>query len=645
MNRILFSGLCFAALTVNGQQPGTVAVPESMLTEGLPAIPSVIAAEVKDYTEFRNAGIVSWHPLHREMLISTRFANSNQLHEVKVPGGMRRQLTFFDEPVFGATYEPNKGEYFVFARDSGGNEFTQLYRYDVKDRKVTLLTDGKRSQNGSVEWNKKGDLVAYSSTRRNGKDRDIYLMDPLDSSTDRMASENDGGGWGVAAWSPDGTQLLLQEGISVNESRLYLLDLGSRKKSRILPLQDERTTFRGVGFTADGKSIYIVTNQGSEFNRLGVYHLAQKKLSILTEAIPWDVDNARLSKDRSRLAFVTNENGLSRLYILNTGNQKYTAVSGVPQGVIGGLDWHANSLTLGFTLGGYNSAGDVYEYDVKTAKIIRWTESETGGMNPASLREPELISWTTFDGKVISGYLYWASPGFNGPRPVIISIHGGPEAQARPVFQGRWNYFLDELGVSLLFPNVRGSSGYGKTFLDLDNGMQREASVKDIGALLDWIGKRPDFDKERIMVAGGSYGGYMSLAVSFHYSDRIRCSLDNVGISNFNTFMKNTEAYRRDLRRVEYGDERDPAVAEFFEKIAPLNHADKIRKPIFIIQGGNDPRVPASEAMQMKDKIKAGGGTVWFLMAKDEGHGFRKKINVDYQFYATVAFVKKYLLN
>jgi dipeptidyl aminopeptidase/acylaminoacyl peptidase len=228
---------------------------------------------------------------------------------------------------------------------------------------------------------------------------------------------------------------------------------------------------------------------------------------------------------------------------------------------------------------------------------------------------------------------------------VIIIIHGGPEGQSRPVFLGRINYYINELGISVIYPNVRGSSGYGKTFLDADNGMKREESVKDIGALFDWIAEQPDLDKDRIMVTGGSYGGYMSLAVSYLYSDKIRCAIDVVGISNFNTFMKNTEAYRRDLRRVEYGDERDPEMAAFFETIAPLNNADKIKKPLFIVQGGNDPRVPYTEALQMKDKIRHNGGTVWFLMAKDEGHGFRKKNNADFQFYATIEFIRQFLLN
>ncbi len=457
--------------------------------------------------------------------------------------------------------------------------------------------------------------------------------------------ENNGGGWGVTDWSADDSKLLILEYISVNESRLYLVDLANGSKTRLLPEKDERTTYNGISFTKDEKGIYLITNRDNEFNRLAYYDLATKKLDYISSAIPWDVAGAALSKDGDHLAFVTNENGLSKLYLLSTASKQFTPVPNLPTGIIGGISWSGDSKSIGFTFVSYNSSADVYEYNTTNQKLIRWTESEVGGMDVSALKEPQLISWKSFDDKIISGYLFNASSKFTGKRPVIINIHGGPEGQSLPGFQGRSNYYLNELGISIIYPNVRGSSGYGKTFLDLDNGMKREESVKDIGALLDWIAKQPELDKDRIMVTGGSYGGYMTLAVSYLYSEKIRCAVDIVGISNFNTFLKNTESYRRDLRRAEYGDERDPKMAEYFESIAPLNHTDKIKKPLFIVQGGNDPRVPLSEAVQMKDKIKQNGGTVWYLMAKDEGHGFSKKNNADFQFYSTVEFIKQFLIN
>ena len=626
-------------------QVNTIPLTDNLVTEGIPPLPASYVAEVKNYTESRSAFLVEWHPYLKEMLISTRFANSSQLHYVKMPGGDRKQLTFFDEPVYNASFDPVKGNYFLFLKDVGGNEFSQIYRYDLTDKKITLLTDGKRSQNGGIKWNKKGDMITYTSTRRNGKDRDIYLINPLDPGSDKKIFENEGGGWDVSDWSPDGTELLVDESISINESRVYLADIATGVKTRILPEKDERTTYTGISFSKDGKGIYILTNRDNEFQRLGYYDLPAKKLTFISTSIPWDVESAELTKDGSRMAFVTNENGLSKLYVLETATNHFAPVPGLPSGAIDEIQWFSDSKSLGLTYLTYNASADVYEYNTETRQFIRWTESELGGMDISTLQEPRLISWKTFDGKTISGYLYSASSKFKGKRPVIIDIHGGPEGQARPTFVGRLYYYINELGISVIFPNVRGSTGYGKTFVDLDNGLKREESVKDIGTLIDWVNLQPDLDGNRIMVTGGSYGGYMTLAVSCMFSDKIRCSLDVVGISNFNTFMKNTEAYRRDLRRVEYGDERDEKIAAFFERTAPVNNAEKIRKPLFIVQGGNDPRVPFTESIQMKDRIRQNGGTVWFLMAKDEGHGFSKKNNQDFQFYATIEFIKEFLLN
>jgi dipeptidyl aminopeptidase/acylaminoacyl peptidase len=310
------------------------------------------------------------------------------------------------------------------------------------------------------------------------------------------------------------------------------------------------------------------------------------------------------------------------------------------------VQFHANSRDVGFSLSSARSPLDVYSVDTLTGKIERWTQSETGGLNTANFVEPQLIEWKSFDGKKISGFLYKPDRQmFPGKRPVIVNIHGGPEGQSRPTYMGRNNYFLNELGIAMIFPNVRGSTGYGKTFTDADNGFHREDTYKDIGALLDWIGSEPSLDASKIMVTGGSYGGHMTWAVAAYYNDKIRCALPIVGMSNLVTLLEHTEAYRRDLRRVEYGDERDPQMRAYLEKIAPVNHIDAMHKPIFAVVGKNDPRVPWTESRQILDKLNAQGTPTWFLMANDEGHGYAKKKNQDFLFDAEVMFVKKYLLD
>ncbi|HEX6750674.1 MAG TPA: prolyl oligopeptidase family serine peptidase [Longimicrobium sp.] len=645
LRRTLAAALVLAApVAARAQQPQPVIAPnENLVADGIPPIPATLAEEVRRYTESRGAGLAAWHPLRREILISTRFANTAQLHMVRMPMGARTQLTFFDEPVGGGSFEPKTGRYFLFTKDVGGNEFGQIYRYDVASGRSEMLTPGGRSQNGGWRWSHVGDRIAYASTRRNGGDRDIYVMDPANKSTDRMVLQVQGGGWGVLDWSRDDRRLLVGEYLSVNQSNFYLLDLATGQKTQ---LNDPRDTvaWGGGRFTADGRSIILTTDQGSEYQRLALMDVATRRLTPLTTGINWDVEGVDLSPDGSTVAFTTNEAGVSKLYLLNLASRRVRPVTGVPQGVIGGLEWHNNSRDLGFSVSSARSTSDVYSLNVATGAVTRWTESELGGLVANELSEPALIRWPSFDGREITGFYYKPPARFTGRRPVIINIHGGPEGQSRPTFLGRSNYFLNELGVAIIYPNVRGSTGYGKTFVKLDNGMKRYDSVKDIGSLLDWIGRQPDLDPQRVMVTGGSYGGFMTLAVATTYNDRICCSLDVVGISNFNTFLKNTESYRRDLRRAEYGDERQAEMAAFFERTAPLNNAGNITRPLFVVQGGNDPRVPHTEAEQMVARVKQNGSPVWYLMARDEGHGFRKKANVDYQFYATVMFVRQYLL-
>jgi dipeptidyl aminopeptidase/acylaminoacyl peptidase len=344
-----------------------------------------------------------------------------------------------------------------------------------------------------------------------------------------------------------------------------------------------------------------------------------------------------------RLAFVTNEEGLSVLHVMDTATQKEMKLPELPAGVMQGVRWHRDGHDLAFSLSNAQGAGDCYSVDVATGKLERWTVSETAVKTDA-FPAAELVHWKSFDGKMISGFLYKPSAKFTGKRPVLVVIHGGPEGQSQPVFLGRANYYLNELGIALIYPNVRGSTGYGKTFSLMDNGFKREDPYKDIDTLFEWVGTRPDLDANRIALTGGSYGGHMTLAVSTFYSDRIRCSVDIVGMSNLVTFLEHTEGYRRDLRRVEYGDERDPKMHDFLEQIAPMNNIEKIKKPMLVVAGKNDPRVPVTESEQIVGALKKQGTPVWYLMAKDEGHGFRKKQNQDFQFYTTVEFLEEYLL-
>ncbi|HEV2718351.1 MAG TPA: prolyl oligopeptidase family serine peptidase [Terriglobales bacterium] len=636
---VLLTFLSCAALP----QSTEVVPNENLVVEGIPKIPASLAETVERYTNFRGASLDSCDPVKREMLISTRFADTSQVHLVKMPGGARTQLTFYPDSISGALYSPASGNAFVFSKDIGGGEFFQLYRFDNQSGDVTLLTDGK-SRNVAPVWSYDGQKLAYGSTRRNGNDVDVYTVEPAKPKSDHVLAQLQGGGWEPLDWSPNNRKILLREEISANESYLWIVDAGSGEKTQITPKTGVKISYGAGEFSKDGKGIYVTTDKDSEFQRLAYIDLASKQHTYLSSHISWDVDEFDLSHDGSTIAFVTNEDGFGVLHLLDTKTGKEKSVPDLPKGIVSGVRWHKNNRDLGFDITSARSTSDVYSLDAQTGKVDRWTYSETGGLNTANFSEPQLIHWKTWDSREISGFLYRAPAKFSGKRPVIINIHGGPEAQYRPGFLGRNNYYSNELGIALILPNVRGSSGYGKTFLTLDNGFLREGSYKDIDSLFDWIQTQPDLDASRVLVTGGSYGGFMTLAVATNYNGRICCSVDVVGPSNLVTFLEHTSGYRQDLRRVEYGDERDPKMRAFLEQIAPFNKAKNITKPLFVIAGKNDPRVPASESEQMVSIVRQNGTPVWWLEAKDEGHGFRKRKNQDYQFYATVMFVKEYLL-
>ncbi len=625
---------------------------DNFVLEHIPAIPMKVAVDTARYGESRPAVLLDWHPTRREILIGTRFGDTAQVHSVAMPGGARRQLTFFPDRVLGAQYLPD-GKGFLFQKDIGGGEWYQIYRYDFASGAITLLTDG-HSRNESYLLAHRDTRLVFTSTQRNNKDNDLWTVDAAvpagQSPSARLLLQVEGGGWQPLAWSHDNRRVLVKQGLSINESHLWLVDATTGAKSEVTSgslgqRPGETVSYADATFSADDKDIYVLTDRDSEFQRLARINLASLQVTYLTNSIPWDVDEMAASEDGRSIAFATNENGYSKLYVFDTGSATFRALTDIPAGVISGLHFHPAGRDLGFTLAAARSPADAYSVDLGSGKLDRWTEGETGGLDAARFVQPRAITWKSFDGLELNGFLYEPDAArFPGKRPVIVSIHGGPEGQFRPGYRSQENYLLDELGVAILAPNVRGSSGYGKSFLKLDNGLHRDDTYRDISALLDWIGAQPRLDASRIMVMGGSYGGHMTWAISAFYNDRIRCAMPIVGMSNLVTFLEHTEAYRRDLRRVEYGDERDPTMRAYLEKIAPMNHLESMHKPIFAVVGKNDPRVPWTESRQIIDKLNAQGTPTWFLVANDEGHGYAKKKNRDFLFDAEVLFIERYLL-
>ena len=665
MNRIRLSlcalGTALLAACASTPSPTAVVLPNAnLVAQGIPPVPQSLADAIGRYNDFRGHAFADWHPVQREMLVSHRKAGANtaQIFRVTSPLAEPQQLTDGIDPVTRASYEPRQGQYIVFERAAGGNEVAQIFRLALgqPNAQPVLLTNPDERHAVNTWLRKSGQLVFSSvpidRTAQGGSRTKVtttlWVMDPLKPEGRRKLAELDGGGWSASRPSPDERQITLTRYLSANESQVWMMDVDGGAPRQVAPAagsQEAKATYAPAGWSADGRSLWIASDRAGEFRELMKLDLASGRVERVSSHIPWDVSGVTLTEDRSRLAAQFNVDGRDELHFFDAATAKeLPAPAGLPNGNVGAASYHHGRGELAFSISNAQGPSQIYSLGTD-GRVQQWTRSSGApGLDTSGFSEQKIIRWKSFDGTTISGLMTPPPARFTGKRPVLISIHGGPESQATFGFLGRNAYFVQELGMALIQPNVRGSSGYGKSFLAMDNGFKREDSVKDIGALLDWIATQPDLDASRVLVTGGSYGGYMTLAVSTNYADRIAGSIDVVGISHFVTFLNNTESYRRDLRRVEYGDERDPAMRAHLEKISPLTNAARIKKPLFVIQGKNDPRVPYTEAEQIVAKVREGGTPVWYLRAENEGHGFQKKENQDYQFYATVLFMQQTVL-
>jgi len=620
----------------------------NLVLEGVPPHSARALETLDGWLAGRGANFQDFMP-DGSILITTRFGDADQVHHIVGPGAARTQLTFNIDPAGNASATPASGSrVFLFTRDRSGNENAQLFVQNLDTRQTTRLSDG-RSRNGNALWSHDGQRIAFQSNARNGINQDVYITEIDGSSSPRLIVASQGQTWTPLDWSIDGQRLLLLDYSSVTDASLYVAEIVTGAFTRV-PLSGDPakpSPQSGIGsarFSADSQGVWFTADLGGEFRQIRYVDLTSGSLRTLTSELSWDVDGFEVSADGRWLAYVANIDGFSELFIADLSAGLTIRPTGLPVGIISNLRFDRPGKTLGMSIESSRTPRDAWTYNIEKAEATRWTRSEIGLADPTQLKVAEVFRYPTWDriGRVprrIPALIQ--KPAKSGKHPVVIDIHGGPEGQSRPGYSPFAQYLVNELGYAVIQPNVRGSTGYGRTFTMIDNGRLREDSVRDIGALLVWITLQPDLDADRVVVMGGSYGGYMVLASLIAYGDRLKGGINVVGISNFVTFLTNTSGYRRDLRRVEYGDERDPSMRAFLRRISPLEKASMIRRPLLVVQGLNDPRVPASESEQLVAKIREQGGEVWYLAAKDEGHGFRKKTNRDFYLKTAVTFLEQ----
>ncbi|HET7695139.1 MAG TPA: prolyl oligopeptidase family serine peptidase [Vicinamibacterales bacterium] len=642
------------ALAIIHAQEKVLATPPSVTTEGIPPIPQSVADGLARYAQFRQAQLMAWHPAKRQVLITTALGNTTQLYWIDGPLRYRRQLTWSDRslPIFtNVAFDPTDPNTFFYQYDPDGAELRSLYRYDLATGESSRVTASKTRY--PHVFARAGKWVAFDSAERNGRDRDLYVMLISDPATKRRVIEAEGN-WSPQDWSPDGSTLLVNEVFANAETYLWTVDVKTGERKALTPRDGEKAAWFNPRFSADGRRVYALSDrQGGDF-RLWRCEPANCKWTAATpEGMVVDAIGGlhgsagfEFSSDGLLLAIVVDKGTSTELQILDVATMKPRTFSGLPRGLVSQLRWRPASREIAFTLGSIKSQGDVYSLDVALGTVTRWTSSEAS-FNPEVLPAPEVIEWKGFDGTPISGVLYRPAAKFSGPRPVLVNIHGGPDTSERARWQGRSNYFLNEMGIAIVFPNVRGSSGFGRKFQQMDDGRGREGAIKDIGALLDWIATRGDLDGNRIMLTGASYGGWLALEAGIHYNSRIRGIIAGAGITDINTYLETTDAARQDNRRQEFGDERDPQMREFLKSISPVTRAADLKKPTFILHPAKDIRVPVGQARELLTALKRNNAPVWYAEFADASHdNFPNTIaNVSWMLNAWIVFIQSFLLN
>jgi dipeptidyl aminopeptidase/acylaminoacyl peptidase len=613
------------------------------LTLGLSVSPAladelISAGRVPDIETFMQIGYsaqprITWDG--NTLFFTSNSSGVNQVYRLDRDVKWPYQLTVFSEGVNFFSVSPSQ-DYMICGVAEGGDENSQLWLVDARTGRTRALTDAPEFRHEGPSWTHDGQTVVYRSNEANGTDFYLYHLD-LITGEKRTLVEMEG--WNSPGEvSPDDEHVILIHWDSNVNSDLYLVDLDSGKTTHLTPHEGE-AIYNGARFSGDGESLHLITNDNPDgIVRLATLDIATRELAYVEPENPWEVLSVNLSRERDLLGWTVNEDGYSRLRIrdLNTGEN---LPSPPMDGQVGAFMFTDNRSVV-FAFSSPTSTHDIWIWDWTAPELEKLTHSTYAGVDPSLFRSPRLVRYASFDGREIPAFLYLPPERKAGePVPFVLHMHGGPESQFRPVFIRHFQYLMLN-GYGILAPNVRGSSGYGKEYMDLDNYTNRLDSVRDMKAGADYLVQEGYTDPGMIAVKGGSYGGYMTMAAITEYPEFFAAAINNVGITNFVSFLENTADYRRHLREAEYGPLTD---REFLESVSPLNKANAIETPLLVIHGENDPRVPVGEARQIIEAIEAKGGVVESLIFPDEGHGVSKRPNSLVMYRRMVEFLDRHL--
>ncbi|MFC7204289.1 S9 family peptidase [Haloferax namakaokahaiae] len=582
------------------------------------------AYDIERYLHIRSAYGASFAPDGERISFLMDTTGVPQVWTLDGPGVWPEQRTFYDERVTFASWSPEHPE-LVFGMDEGGNERAQLFRLDPDTGVITNLTATPDAKHRWGGWSHDGERFAFTSNRRDNAVFDVYVQ-RRDETGEDAELVHEGDGWlTLGGWSPDDSKLIVQEAYSNFDQDVYVLDLDTRELSHVTP-HEGTVRYQSPSWGPDGEHIYMVSDRESDTLELVRCDLETGAFSLVESGGDSEVEGVSIDHESRRIVYSRNVEGYTELTFGElTAPDRIDAFPepDIPKGVSGGVSFSPDGNRAAVTVTASANTANVYVVDLTSGEATRWTHAATAGIPEDTFVAPELIHYPTFDGREIPAFFTLPEDSPPGETPVIVDIHGGPEAQRRPSFSSVKQYFLSR-GYAYFEPNVRGSAGYGKAYGHLDDVEKRMDSVADIEAAVEWLHEHPAVDPDKLVAMGGSYGGFMVLASMTEYPDLWAAGVDIVGIASFVTFLENTGDWRRELREAEYGSLEEDR--EFLESISPLNNIDKIRAPLFVLHGENDPRVPVSEAHQLVEQARD-HVEVRERIFEDEGHGFSKLEN------------------